>query len=439
MKKHVLAVAVAAAVSMPAVAQVTVSGTLDVAATRSLKESTMAGSGSTTVTTAESKGTGSGSLSGTTTSSTVGYATSEMIFQATEDLGGGLKATARYSQNIGNETMTARDRYIDVAGGFGSVRLGRFNAFTGNFNNFSGAGTTNQAGDLNDFTTGGAETFQTALTNASFERQSGLIQYTSPSFNGFTVSAGYGNNSNDTTTTASSLDESKTTYLGVEYKAGPLTIQGAMSEKKNKTRAVAGTAGKAWFTNGTHNATGTQSTASATTLGDATTTNGYSMSSTLAVPQTGGATPGVSGLVTSAGIAAVSAAEAKHEFDWLGASYNLGPATLMAATARRKTESGSVGSAATTSNDAKVNAVGLMVPLGATTLRASVYDGKDERATGATDDMKLEGHQVSVTYNLSKRTYLYGVMGESEVKREGSATSATRTNKSNAIGVVHTF
>ena len=176
MKKHVLAVAVAAAVSMPAVAQVTVSGALDVAATRSLKQSTMAGSGSTTVTTTESKGSGSGDYSGTTTSSTSGFATSELILQATEDLGGGLKATARYSQNLGNDTMTSRDRYIDVAGGFGSVRLGRFNPFTGNLNNFSGAGTTDQAGDLNDFTTGGAETFQAALTNASFQRQSGLIQ-----------------------------------------------------------------------------------------------------------------------------------------------------------------------------------------------------------------------------------------------------------------------
>ena len=91
MKKHLLAAAVAAAVCVPAAAQVSVSGNIDVNAMKSTKITTV--TGSTTATT-DAKNTGSGA-DGTNSASQTGWATSELIFQATEDLGAGLKATAR--------------------------------------------------------------------------------------------------------------------------------------------------------------------------------------------------------------------------------------------------------------------------------------------------------------------------------------------------------
>lgn len=442
MKKQLLATAVAGLFAVPAVAQITVSGNIDVTATRSNEISQTASGGTTPYSVVEQKNTGSGLGAGIDDASTTGWATSELIFQATEDLGGGLKATARFSQNISGNTLgVQRDRYVDVAGGFGSVRLGRFNGFIGNFNNFSGAGTTAQGGELNSFTTGGGRLFGSGITGGNFERNSGQIQYTSPSFSGFTVSAAYADNSSDTTSTANRLTESKMQTIGAEYKAGPLTVAFASGERKNKTAGVAAVKGRAFFYNGTVNATMEQSTGATTTVGDAVgATTGYSLLQGSVTPNGGNGV--LAGLVTVAGATEQGAIDATHDFDWIGASYNLGPATIMASHALRKSISNTtaVGSAQAQLNDAKLTSVGLMVPLGATTLRASTYQGKDERGTATTDDVKIEGYQLGVTYNLSKRTYLYGVVGESDVKRDGSTSTAhTRTEKSNSIGVVHTF
>lgn len=441
MKKHLIAAAVAAAVGVPAAAQVSVSGNIDVTATRTNKVTTVTGSGNTVATT-EQRNTGSGLGAGIDDASTTGWATSELIFEATEDLGGGLKATARISQNIsGNAFGVQRDRYVNLAGGFGSVRLGRFNPITGGYNNYSGAGTTAQAGDLNHVATGGAKIFGSAITGGNFERNSGVVQYSSPSFNGVTVNAMYADNSSDVSTTANSITESKMQGLGAVYASGPLRLEFVSAERKNKTAAVAAVAARAFFFNGSNSTTGTQTTAGAATLGSAATIGSYTLpTGQLALANSGGGF-NVTGIVTSAGVDAQLATDATHEFDWVGASYSVGPATLLASHARRKTESNSVTSATqATLNDAKINSVGLMVPMGATTFRVSAYNGEDSRGTGNTDDMKLSGHQIGATYSLSKRTYLYAVMGESEVKRDTvSSTGTERKEKSNSLGVVHTF
>lgn len=431
MKKHLLATAVAGLFAMPAVAQVSVSGNIDVHASRSNEVSQTAAGGTTPHSVVDQNNTGSGLGAGIDDASTTGWATSELIFQATEDLGGGLKATARFSQNIsGNALGVQRDRYVDVAGGFGSVRLGRFNGFIGGYNNFSGAGTTAQGGELNTFTTGGGRLFGSGITGGNFERNSGQVQYTSPSFNGFTVSAAYADNSSDNKATANRLTESKMQSIGIEYKAGPLTVAFASGERKNKTAGVNAVKGRAFFFNGTVNGTFEQTNdpTANTTVGDAagvisgfTKLTGIDPTNTSqsAVHNT------ITGIVTRAAAVEQGQLDATHDFDWMGVSYNLGPATIMASHALRKTASNTtaVNSAQGTLNDSKLTSIGLMVPLGATTLRASTYEGKDERGSATTDDVKLEGFQLSVTYSLSKRTYLYGVMGESDVKRDGSTST----------------
>jgi len=441
MKKHVLAAAVAAAVGVPAVAQVTVSGNIDVAAHRANKVTTL--SGSTTATT-DQRSVGSGS-SGTDTSAT-GWATSEFILVATEDLGGGLKATARFSQDIsGNVLGVARDRVVDLAGNFGTVRMGRFNSFVGRLDAFSGAGTTAQAGTLEHMTTGSSMLFGTAITGGSLQRNSGLVQYSTPSFNGFSASAVYGKNSSDLSTTASSVTESQQHGFGLAYAAGPIRVEFASSQRKNKTAAVAGTAARAFFFNSTANNTGTQTTPSTVAVGtivSGAASTDYTQSTSAASLTVAGQN-GVllQGIVTSAGVAAASAVDATHDLDWIGASYNLGPASVSIVHARRKAVSNTTTSLVqNTLNDAAVNGIGVIVPAGNITFRASAYNGADDRGTGNTDDAKLSGHQISATYNLSKRTFLYAVMGEAEVKRDTtSSTIMERKEKSNSLGVVHTF
>lgn len=438
MKKHVLAAAVAAAIGVPAVAQVTVSGNIDVAAHRAQKVTTL--SGSTTATT-DQRAVGSGS--GGTDASVTGWATSELVFTATEDLGGGLKATALFSNDIsGNALGAQRDRFVDLAGGFGTIRMGRFNSFVGRLNAFSGAGTSSQAGSVEHMTTGGSQLFGAAITNGSLQRNSGLIQYATPSFNGFTASAVYGKNSSDLSTTASSVTESQQHGFGLAYSAGPIRVEFASSQRKNKTAAVAGTAARAFFFNGTNNNTGTQTTAATASVGSIAAASDYTQSTSAAAVGAGNAaTSALQGVVTVAGVAAASAVDATHDLDWLGASYNLGPASISVVHARRKAVSNTTTSLTqSTLNDATVNGIGITVPSGAVTFRASAYNGKDNRGTGNTDDAKLSGHQISATYNLSKRTYLYAVMGESDVKRDTTASTVMeRKEKSNSLGVVHTF
>jgi predicted porin len=92
-------------------------------------------------------------------------------------------------------------------------------------------------------------------------------------------------------------------------------------------------------------------------------------------------------------------------------------------------------------SDLKVSNVGLIVPVGAVTLTASYYDGKDARTTSASDDVDLKGHQLSARYALSKRTFAYVVTGENKTSlKTGSGTAAGNTKvEGTSIGVVHSF
>jgi len=435
MKKQLLATAIAGLFVVPAVAQVTVSGTIDVAATASNKVTGLSATNAATSTTLNNTGgagatTGAANGGGAVTSTTASsWSTSEIVFSGTEDLGGGLKATARFSQVITTGTVDKRDRVLGLEGGFGSVRLGRFTPAIGGLNAYSGAGTANQAGDLDHMSSGGTDLFAASVAG-DFGRQDGLIQYSSPSFNGITVTATYGDNTSKTQA-ANSLVETKMQAIGAAYTAGPLKVEFASGERKNKTAAVVATAGTAFFFNSTNNSTVTQTTGVTTVVGASAVASQYSL----------GTLTNALGVVMTPGANAVTEVDAKHEYDWLGASYNLGPATLMPSHSRRKTSANpTTSSVQATTVDAKVNSVGVMIPMGATTFRLSGYTGKDERSTAATDDAKLSGQQVSATYALSKRTFIYAVMGEAEIKRDSSAsTSVERKEKTSALGLVHNF
>ena len=91
--------------------------------------------------------------------------------------------------------------------------------------------------------------------------------------------------------------------------------------------------------------------------------------------------------------------------------------------------------------DANITAVGVAVPLGAITVRASMYTGSDDRSTLTTDNTDLTGRQLSVTYSLSKRTLAYAAMGVNKVEQVGAATATAvgREVKGTNLGISHSF
>lgn len=386
MKKTLIALAaVAASTGVMAQSTVSISGLLEIAPVSNAKITTQ----------------GAGlSASDTNKNSRVGgpnsWSTSVLTLSGTEDLGGGLKASFLLMSGAGtqpNSTSNAldtgignRQRTLSLAGNFGTVTFGRFiPAAAAGFHAFSGAGSSTLAGSIyglsqsnstanGDFGLNGLHT-----SGVNFERQNNLIQYTSPTMNGFTVNVAYANNKTDRSEAdRQGATSGKQTSLHVGYVAGPLSIGAGINSRKDETEQI-----------------------------------------------------------PAPSAAAVTKADA--DLQWIGASYDFGVARLFATYVNRddKTSSGAAALAAT--NDITVTGLGVSVPMGALTLRASTYTGKDKRTSSATDNMKLSGHQLSVSYALSKRTTVVAAMGKNEFKRDSASTAATRKVTANTLAVNHTF
>lgn len=371
--------AVAAATGAVAQSTATISGRLDISAARSEKIT------ATNAATTKQNGIG---IAGQENA----WTTSELRFLGTEDLGGGLKASFTINTGLTN-VLGARDTNLALSGGFGTVRVGRFvPAAALGYNGYTGAASTNQAGTLYGIahissagTPVNGDSLGGGSTVSSFERNSNQIEYTSPSFNGLVVTANYGQSNKDASGETGKA-KTKQSGIGANYTAGALRVGAGMQK-----RDVQGT-----FVNGYSHifAGGTGPTA-----------------------------------------AAEAASAAKGELSWIGGSYNFGVATVFASQINRedKNTSGAV------AYDVKATALGVSVPMGAFTFNASTYTGKNKRAAGTGDDVKLSGHQLSATYALSKRTSVYAVMGEAKSKADGTNTIGTYKLKTNAIGLLHNF
>jgi predicted porin len=173
MKKHLIAAAVAAAVAVPAAAQVSISGALDV------------GYGSKET------------AAGVTNGSVMGgvHTTSNITFRGSEDLGGGLKAgfvivqefnvatgeiddrssTPATSISISDNSPQFQTAYAELSGGFGSIKLGTI------------AHATRDAGGVYRFFANIGRL--TAGFNSDDTRENSF-EYVSPAFNGLRVSVG---------------------------------------------------------------------------------------------------------------------------------------------------------------------------------------------------------------------------------------------------------
>ena len=294
------------------------------------------------------------------------WATSELRFGGTEDLGGGLKASFQLNSDMRGATpgFVTRDRWLQLAGGFGSLRLGN----QGSVGNSAGFNAYTQTG-----TTGVGSTYGLGVNpggsgtpTESIERQANVINYTSPSFNGITVMVGTAKNSSDTDATIGKAETTQT-GLSVTYAAGPLSAGFGTTDRSIQAEA--------------------------------------------------------------------SANVTKVKGNFVGASYNLGVATIGASIVNNDSSV-----AGATTRDFGFTAFGVTVPMGAITLRASTYSGEDKGAAGAADDVDYSGNQISVTYALSKRTMVYAYTGTNQTKRAaGNTAGAFAKTTGTNIGIAHTF
>jgi GBP family porin len=364
----------AVAVTGAAFAQANITGTLDVAAISNGKVATTAANGNATTT-----------VKTNSTSGVAGsWATSELRFGGSEDLGGGLTASFQVNSDLRNAGVFAsRDRWLQLSGGFGSLRLGN----QGNVGNSAGFFGYTQTG-----TTGVGSTYGLGVAGG-IERQTNVINYTSPNFNGVSVMVGTARNSSDSDATTRTGKASTTQNgLSVTYASGPLRAGFGTTQRTTNVEAAP--------------------RANATLNGE---------------------DPAI--VITSVGSVAVAASETKVKANFIGASYDLGVATVGGSIINNDSKTGG---AAT--RDQKLNVIGVTVPMGAITLRASTYTGKDSATPAATSNIKHSGHQISATYALSKRTTVYAYMGENKTKRDGAASTAEVTKATGThIGLAHNF
>jgi predicted porin len=206
MKKHIIAAAVSAAFAVPAVAQVTISGNIE------------AGYVSST-STAKVRTSTAGTMVGTPT----------ITISGSEDLGGGLKASFKLSQewvsmngaeaggadsqgglsvSPTKETNSAQfeESSVTVSGGFGAIKLGRFShAVRDNFGNYRFFGDIGRVDS--DF-----RTLNKEVSNS--------VQFSTPSIAGVTAHVAYGNFGVKTAAEKTPA----VTSGGVQYKAGAFNV-----------------------------------------------------------------------------------------------------------------------------------------------------------------------------------------------------------------------
>jgi predicted porin len=390
MKKHLIAAAVAAAVAAPAFAQnVSISGRID------------AGYSMTSATTA------AGAKTDTDQITTGVFTTQRLTLSGSEDLGGGLKASFAMESTIAqNRALTFGDRAFNatLSGSFGSIMIGRADSMIKSvFDSYDAGYSNNMVGAIDGLD---------EATNSSGSRDV-TIRYTTPNFSGFTASVGL---MKDTVEVAGSpkVDTTSGEEFGLRYSAGPLNAALAYRSVESSTAASAGTAGLC-----------------ATNIGG----GGIFLNDEIRPVAQGEtcADAGFPGAATTpvrlTGSDPVARTNTKFNDLGLGVSYNFGPAVVFGQYFDNESKNKVTGA----KTDEKFYAVGVRVPLGATTIFASYTDGNTK-----TGGVKLdrEGYQLGLKYDLSKRTYAYLAHGDEEA--EASATTKRKADQT-AFGIVHLF
>jgi predicted porin len=223
MQKKIIALAVAGLVSGAAFAQsnVTIYGIVDAGFSSASGKVAQNVTGQPTTKSGRVNGIDSGLLSG-----------SRIGFRGTEDLGGGLKAvfTLEYGLSVDDNTgvgvgalTTARQQYVGLAGGFGTVVAGRLQTpgYDWAVKYDANASSAFSVQHIMRSAAGGTLHAASRVNNGA--------AYISPSFSGLTVKAAYAFGEQDgvVNTTApsvagSSEDKTGVLALSADYEVGPL-------------------------------------------------------------------------------------------------------------------------------------------------------------------------------------------------------------------------
>ena len=320
MKKHLIAAAVAGALAVPAMAQVTVYGRLDVShSSRTVKET-------------------SGEKRKSAAVVYSAHSTSRFGLKGTEDLGGGLKANFLIETQLGedtgdalqgdgpvdNEAFGGRGMWAGISGGFGEIRLGTQNQFAkDNSGKYSSSGGSNVLGDP---TLGSGRAIADVAKGTALDQRYQQIQYLSPKMSGFQVKGALISQKQDADDTVAGTADQTGYEVALEYNAGPLSVAAVFGELD---------------TNGT--------SANANTLRTtpANSTTEFSLKTTL-----------------------------------IGASYDLGIAKLFYK--HGKVDMSQSGGNATTDGDASYNVLGVSSKLGSVNVFANFADGEYETIAGTT-------------------------------------------------------
>ncbi|MBL8386805.1 MAG: porin [Hydrogenophaga sp.] len=158
---------------------------------------------------------------------TLNNGNSRLGFKGVEDLGGGLKAGFNFEQgiNAANGATDAntyqRAAWVNVAGGFGEVRLGR--SLSTSFYSVAKwelTGTANYSAVANQFSFNGAG-----------PRNDAAIMYFSPDFSGFSFGA-------STVLKGNSANGNAKYDLSASYAAGPVVASLAYNTQKGATKSL---------------------------------------------------------------------------------------------------------------------------------------------------------------------------------------------------------
>jgi predicted porin len=403
MKKTLVAIAALSAMSAFAQSSVTMYGVIDAGYISTKSEAT-------NTTTWEN----SAIQGGTASSSRLG-------FKGTEDLGGGLAANFVAEAALGalaggsnnsflsnSATSGNRQTFVSVGGAkTGTVAAGYMytanhsiraaldpfggSNMPGNISIGAGvAGTVNSASAATTATSAFG-----AGNNNDYDYRATAIAYAFPQFvKGLDVGVGFVRNQKTLDTSGTETQptgKANATSISAAYAAGPLTLMGATSEKT-------------------------------------------------AITATANSIPAANGTLLTAGVDGDATKQWKLKNTTVGAKYAMGATSL---TALMYSDKKTYDTPATGLND--VNNRGTMVgvkhSIGQTDLLASYSKGKYQTgvATATTNlDRAQSGYLVGVTYNFSKRTNAYAMMGSQ--KREAAvATERNLTDKATAFGIRHSF
>jgi len=387
MKKHLIAAAVAAAVAVPAAAQVTVYGIIDT----SYMSSKTVSSAATPVTAKQNTFGADGALSG-----------SRLGFRGSEDLGGGMKANMQIEMGLEttNDGMTAnasnRLSFVGLSGGFGEVRLGRFPTLNKLINDSTVMGGASFNGTAGGANSGWGWAAQANGGGVSNERINNAFHYITPTFSGFNLALQLVDDVNDATTADAAKTRVEGAFVGLNYTSGPLTVRAANKNVKSETAAVAAAA--------------------------------LNPNTTLRLDPVFGLI-GQFAIANNAGVLAVEETKVKQQS--LLASYRFGAVGVVYTYNNTKT------SPLTAANELKRSdsTLGLSVPVGSVTFLGQYSQGT-QKAVGTQDD-KLKGLQVAAVYNLSKRSNVYAAYGDGENK--DGATGRKASDDIFAVGLRHSF